>query len=81
LFFSATVPPEIQAVGIVRVAAIPERIEIGMNRSVTTGQPRAIIRWPGQKFELLAALLAKSTTIVCWFFSRTKHGADKIAGV
>ncbi len=79
LFFSATVPPEIQAVASFALRN-PERIEIGMNRSVTTSVSHALypVAW-SQKFELLAALLAKIDYDSVLVFSRTKHGADKIA--
>jgi len=79
LFFSATVPPEIQAVASFALRN-PERIEIGINRSVTTSVSHALypVAW-SQKFELLAALLAKINYDSVLVFSRTKHGADKIA--
>jgi ATP-dependent RNA helicase RhlE len=79
LFFSATVPPEIQAVASFALRN-PERIEIGINRSVTTSVNHALypVAW-SQKFELLAALLAKINYDSVLVFSRTKHGADKIA--
>ncbi len=79
LFFSATVPPEIQAVASFALRN-PERIEVGMNRSVTTSVSHALypVAW-SQKFELLAALLAKIEYDSVLVFSRTKHGADKIA--
>ena len=79
LFFSATVPPEIAAVASFALRN-PERIEIGINRSVTTSVNHALypVAW-SQKFELLAALLAKINYDSVLVFSRTKHGADKIA--
>jgi len=79
LFFSATVPPEIQAVASFALRN-PERIEIGINRSVTTSVKHALypVAW-SQKFELLSALLAKIDYDCVLIFSRTKHGADKIA--
>lgn len=79
LFFSATVPPEIQAVASFALRN-PERIEIGINRSVTTSVNHALypVAW-SQKFELLSALLAKIDYDSVLVFSRTKHGADKIA--
>jgi ATP-dependent RNA helicase RhlE len=79
LFFSATVPPEIQAIASFALRD-PERIEVGMNRSVTTSVSHALypVAW-SQKFELLAALLAKIDYDSVLVFSRTKHGADKIA--
>jgi ATP-dependent RNA helicase RhlE len=79
LFFSATVPPEIQAVASFALRN-PERIEVGVNRSVTTSVKHALypVAW-SQKFELLSALLAKIDYDCVLVFSRTKHGADKIA--
>lgn len=79
LFFSATVPPEIQAIASFALRN-PERIEVGVNRSVTTSVNHALypVAW-SQKFELLAALLAKINYDSVLVFSRTKHGADKIA--
>jgi len=79
LFFSATVPPEIQAVASFALRN-PERIEVGVNRSVNKSVNHALypVSW-NQKFELLAALLAKIDYDSVLVFSRTKHGADKIA--
>ena len=79
LFFSATVPPEIQAIASFALRN-PERIEVGINRSVTSSVNHALypVAW-SQKFELLAALLAKINYDSVLVFSRTKHGADKIA--
>jgi len=79
LFFSATVPPEIAE--IARFALNdPVRIEIGASRTVTTTVSHAI--YPvaiGQKFELLEALLERTDFDSVLVFSRTKHGADRIA--
>ena len=79
LFFSATVPPEIAAVASFALRN-PARVEIGVNRSVNQSVTHAL--YPvaaGQKFELLVALLAKTDFDSVLVFSRTKHGADKIA--
>src|SRR4051812_38017588 len=79
LFFSATVPPEIAAVAAFALRN-PTRVEIGVSRSVTQSVTHAI--YPvsfEQKFELLLALLAKIDFDSVLVFSRTKHGADKIA--
>jgi ATP-dependent RNA helicase RhlE len=79
LFFSATVPPEIAE--IARFALNdPVRIEIGASRTVTETISHAI--YPvaiGQKFELLEALLERTDFNSILVFSRTKHGADRIA--
>ena len=79
LFFSATVPPEIAAVASFALRN-PSKVEIGANRSVNTSINHAL--YPvalGQKFDLLVALLAKTDFDSVLVFSRTKHGADKIA--
>jgi ATP-dependent RNA helicase RhlE len=79
LFFSATVPPELQAVASFALRN-PVRVEIGVARSVTESVSHAL--YPvahGQKFELLLALLGQPGVDSVLVFSRTKHGADKIA--
>jgi len=79
LFFSATVPPEIAAVAAFALRN-PARVEIGVARSVTASVNHAL--YPvafEQKFDLLLALLAKINFDSVLVFSRTKHGADKIA--
>ncbi|HVU16517.1 MAG TPA: DEAD/DEAH box helicase [Candidatus Didemnitutus sp.] len=79
LFFSATVPPEIQSVASFALRN-PERVEVGANRSVTKSVNHAL--YPvsfDQKFDLLLALLAQAGFDSVLVFSRTKHGADKIA--
>ena len=79
LFFSATVPPEIAAVAAFALRD-PVRIEVGANR--TTAQTVAHAMYPVaqvQKFELLLALLERTEFDSVLIFSRTKHGADRIA--
>ena len=79
LFFSATVPPEIAAIAAFALRD-PARVEIGVARSVTASVTHAI--YPvahEQKFELLLALLGKIDFQSVLVFSRTKHGADRIA--
>ncbi|HVU33547.1 MAG TPA: DEAD/DEAH box helicase [Opitutaceae bacterium] len=79
LFFSATVPPEIAAIASFALRN-PARVEIGVNRSVNQSINHAV--YPvahDQKFELLLALLARTDFDSVLVFSRTKHGADKIA--
>ena len=79
LFFSATVPPEIAAVASFALRH-PTRVEIGVARSVNNSINHAL--YPvafAQKFDLLVALLAKIDFDSVLIFSRTKHGADKIA--
>jgi len=79
LFFSATVPPEIEAVARFALAD-PVRISIGRTRSVNESVTHAL--YPvsqGLKFKLLLALLEKTNFNSVLVFTRTKHGADKIA--
>jgi ATP-dependent RNA helicase RhlE len=79
LFFSATVPPEIQAIASFALRN-PARVEVGVNRSVNESVKHAV--YPvafEQKFDLLLALLEKTDFDSVLVFSRTKHGADKIA--
>jgi ATP-dependent RNA helicase RhlE len=79
LFFSATVPPEIAAVASFALKD-PVRVEIGVARTVTTQITHAIYQvHQEQKFELLEALLASIDFNSVLVFSRTKHGADRIA--
>ncbi|HND60648.1 MAG TPA: DEAD/DEAH box helicase [Opitutaceae bacterium] len=79
LFFSATVPPEIAAVASFALRD-PVKVEIGVARSVNESVNHAL--YPvahEQKFDLLLALLARTDFDSVLVFSRTKHGADKIA--
>jgi len=79
LLFSATVPPEIQAIASFALRN-PTRVEVGVNRSVNESVKHAI--YPvgfAQKFDLLLALLERTDFDSVLVFSRTKHGADKIA--
>jgi ATP-dependent RNA helicase RhlE len=79
LFFSATVPPEIAAVASFALRN-PTKVEIGVARSVNASVNHALYPVAAeQKFELLEALLAKTEFDSVLVFSRTKHGADKIA--
>jgi ATP-dependent RNA helicase RhlE len=79
LFFSATVPPEIAAVASFALRN-PARVECGVARSVNASVNHALYPVAAdQKFELLEALLAKTDFDSVLVFSRTKHGADKIA--
>ena len=79
LFFSATVPPEIAAVASFALRN-PTKVEIGIARSVVASVNHALYPVAAeQKFDLLEALLAKINFDSVLVFSRTKHGADKIA--
>ncbi|MBS0663881.1 MAG: DEAD/DEAH box helicase [Verrucomicrobia bacterium] len=79
LFFSATVPPEIAAVASFALRD-PVKVEVGVARSVNESVNHAL--YPvahEQKFDLLLALLERTDFDSVLVFSRTKHGADKIA--
>ena len=79
LLFSATVPPEIERLAA-WVLRQPEKIEIGVSRAPAETVTHAC--YPvatSQKFQLLAALLERTNFDSVLIFSRTKHGADKIA--
>jgi ATP-dependent RNA helicase RhlE len=79
LFFSATVPPAIEEVARFALKN-PERIVIGRTQSVNDSVKHALFPIAyEQKFELLIALLEKEDFQSVIIFSRTKHGADKIA--
>jgi ATP-dependent RNA helicase RhlE len=79
LFFSATVPPEIEEVARYALRN-PARIEIGVARTVNQSVTHAFYPVTQlKKFDLLVALLEKTDFHSCIVFSRTKHGADKIA--
>ena len=79
LLFSATIPPEIERLAA-WVLRQPEKIEIGVSRAPAETVTHAC--YPvatSQKFQLLAALLQRTNFDSVLIFSRTKHGADKIA--
>ena len=79
LFFSATVPPEIAAVAAFALRN-PVRVEVGMNHSAAQTVSHAMYPVAQvQKFELLQALLDRTEYESVLIFSRTKHGADRIA--
>ena len=80
LFFSATVPPQIEEIARFALRD-PNRIAIGRARSVTESVTHAM--YPvstALKFPLLLALLEKTEFKSVIVFTRTKHGADRIAG-
>ena len=79
LLFSATLPPEIERLAG-WVLRDPEVIEIGVQRSPAETINHAVYPVAAeQKFDLLIALLERTNFDSCLIFSRTKHGADKIA--
>ena len=79
LFFSATIPPEIEEIARFALKD-PARITIGRQRSVNESVTHAIYPVPHHlKFPMLLELLKKTDYKSVIVFSRTKHGADKIA--
>ena len=79
LFFSATLPPEISELANWALRD-PVRIEIGAARSVASIVKHAVYTVdPARKFDFLLALLNSVDFQSAIIFSRTKHGADKIA--
>jgi ATP-dependent RNA helicase RhlE len=79
LFFSATLPPEISQLADWALRD-PVRIEIGASHSVASMVKHGVyLTDQGGKFGLLLALLAATDYQSVLIFSRTKHGADRIA--
>ena len=79
LFFSATLPPEIAELANWALRD-PVRIEIGAARSVASIVKHGVYTVePTRKFDFLLALLNTVDFQSAIIFSRTKHGADKIA--
>ncbi len=79
LFFSATLPPEIADLAGWALRD-PVRIEIGAARSVASIVKHGVYEvHTSMKFDHLAALLDSLDYQSVIVFSRTKHGADKIA--
>lgn len=79
LFFSATLPPEISDLAAWALRD-PVRIEIGASSSVASIVKHGVYTVdPTRKFDLLLALLTATDYQSVIIFSRTKHGADKIA--
>ncbi len=79
LFFSATLPPEIAQLADWALRD-PVRIEIGTSRAVASMVKHGVyLTDQGGKFGLLLALLAGTDYQSVLIFSRTKHGADRIA--
>ncbi len=79
LLFSATLPPEIERLAA-WVLREPEIVEIGVRRSPAETVTHAVYPVAAeQKFDLLMALLERTNYDSALIFSRTKHGADRIA--
>jgi ATP-dependent RNA helicase RhlE len=80
LFFSATLPPEIERLTQWAVRKDAQVIEIGARRSPAETVTHAFYPVPSaQKFDLLAAILEKTSHESVLIFTRTKDGADRIA--
>ncbi len=80
LFFSATLPPEIERLTEWALRPNPEIVEIGERRSPAETVAHAF--YPvasAQKFDLLTVLLEKTQYHSVLVFARTKHGSDRIA--
>jgi ATP-dependent RNA helicase RhlE len=79
LFFSATLPPEIAQLAAWALRD-PVRIEIGASRSTASTVKHGVyITDQGGKYGLLLGLLEATDCTSVLIFSRTKHGADRIA--
>ncbi len=81
LFFSATMPPEVQGAG--RLPAAQPRQGGGGPHLLPGGgdRPEASTTWTrGNKTRLLAALIRDLGVKNALVFTRTKHGANKVAG-
>ncbi len=80
LFFSATLPPEIERLTQWALRPNATVVEIGARRSPAETVTHAFYPVPAaQKYDLLAALLEKTNHESVLIFARTKHGADRIA--
>lgn len=79
LFFSATLPPEIAELAAWALRD-PVRIEIGASSTVAQSVKHGVyITEQARKFGLLLAVLDATDYQSVLIFSRTKHGADRIA--
>jgi ATP-dependent RNA helicase RhlE len=79
LFFSATLPPQIADLAAWALRD-PARVEIDTNQTVAELVTHSVyLVDAGRKFDLLVALLGATDFQSALVFSRTKHGADKIA--
>jgi ATP-dependent RNA helicase RhlE len=79
LFFSATLPPQIADLAAWALRD-PARIEIGAGGTVAEMVTHSVYLVDAtRKFDLLVALLGTTDFQSALVFSRTKHGADKIA--
>ena len=78
MMFSATLPPEIKAL-TADVLRSPVEVKVQSDRPVETVSHFLYPVATAQKRDLLVSLLAKLSTESVLIFTRTKHGAKKIA--
>ncbi len=80
LFFSATMPPEIQKLANVSIEAIPVKVEVTpASCTVELIQQSLYYVEKQNKRSLLIHLLDDKKIETALVFTRTKHGADKVA--
>jgi ATP-dependent RNA helicase RhlE len=79
LFFSATMPPEIQRLAAT-ILVNPDKVEVtpASTTAETVGQSLYFVE-KNDKRSLLLDLLKDKTIPTALVFTRTKHGADKVA--
>lgn len=79
LFFSATMPPEIQALADT-ILSNPAKVEVTpVSSTADTINQSLYFVDKNDKNDLLIHLLKDKTIETCLVFTRTKHGADKVA--
>jgi ATP-dependent RNA helicase RhlE len=81
LLFSATVPPEVEQLAR-QMLVHPVVVEIGRRASPAEGVAHFLFPVPRHlKMKLLLRILQTTLTTSVLIFTRTKHGADKVARV
>lgn len=81
LFFSATMPPEIERLAGT-ILQHPQKVEVTPASSTVEKIDQAVYYVEkGEKVELLTHLLKDSALESVLVFTRTKHGADKVARI
>jgi len=79
MLFSATLLPEVEQIASFALRS-PERVEVSRPTSTAEGISQVVYPVPqAQKTELLAALLRATQMRSVLVFTRTKHGADRLA--
>ena len=79
LFFSATMPPEIQKLAAA-ILVNPEKVEVTpVSSTAQTIQQAVYFTDKNKKRSLLAHLLKEHEIPTALVFARTKHGADRVA--